>query len=176
MKVNVLAVIVFIMMAFCGCSAPLADFYYLPEIKLKNRFKEDFKDFSLPEINEIKLNENKKIFPYAEFNRVWEAVSVVMMQEGVLMYSSKDKGLLAVAVSPPVVFFIERNKPINVYLYYMVNLYNYGNDEKGKFSLSRENFKDAVGKDVDCEAAMSNNIFDKISTQIYANQKWRYLN
>jgi len=161
--------------ALAGCTSYIDRYRYLPELRLHKAFETNFHDFEFPETTTIKTHGTKKDFPYVTFDRAWNAIVAILMQEGVIIRSLKDKGLIAVTTSPPMAFLIEDyNKGVSIYLYIMEDFYDSVDGTK-KFSLQNEKCKDENNTVINCKKRISEVFFGKISTEIYADKKWQYL-
>ena len=138
-------IILFALLLICssmlvGCASQLSEFTCLPDLKLHKHMEENFKDLSMPSLEEIKTKGIKKSYSYVDFDKVWDSVSIVLMQNGVIFRASKEKGIIALTSAPPSVFLIEEGNDIEVYLYIMESLYDRLDGEE-KFSLKDEKCK-----------------------------------
>ena len=114
----------------------------------------------------ISAEDTSKSYPYATFDEVWDSAIIVLMQQDIIVHSSKDSGVIATVMRPPVVVLLEEGKDtIVVYLYWMDYVYK-SLDEPQKMTVAFEEYE---------LKKKSYDLFDKLSTQIYAGKKWKYL-
>lgn len=152
-------ILFFLLFVFCGCAAPVI------RTELDHLYEKNFDGFGVPEIIDIKKGGENKGFPYTTFDEVWDSAIIVLMQRGIIVNSSKDSGIITVITTPPISIFVERGEVITIYLKWMDNLYR----RSDKPGLATDKF-DSYDK-----TKMANAFFDKLSTQVYAKEKWKYL-
>lgn len=134
--------------------------------RLDQLFERDFDGLSLPGADEIKSESTSKRYPHATFDEVWDSAIIVLMQQGVIVQAVRNSGLITTTMTPPVVVFLEKEEEaILVYLYWMDDLYR-SVDEPERRSVRFEEYE---------LRRMSDDLFDKLSTQLYAGKKWKYL-
>jgi len=131
--------------------------------RMAQLFATDFKDFKAPDASLITAGASRG-FENATYDEVWEATVVVLMQDGVIVRSSKDAGVLVGLTRPPRAVYVEpaRAGRIRVYIYSLRELYTTV-DEPGWQLVTY--FPE--GKEDD--------FFDRVSGQLYAGKKWKYL-
>lgn len=148
-------------LCFWGC-APKKE---IVRTELDQLFEKNFEDFVTPDINKIKLEGKSKSFPYVTFDEVWHSAIIVLMQHGIIARAFKDTGVIVTITTPPLVLFIEKGEVVTGYLHIMDYLYK-RIDEPEKVALRFSIQK----KEEICDS-----FFDRLSTQIYSSQKWKYL-
>jgi hypothetical protein len=57
-----------------------------------------------------------KTFPYVTFDEVWDAVILVVMQQGVIVQASKDNAVISVNAEQPFTISIMRGEEVNVHI------------------------------------------------------------
>ena len=143
---------------FSGCATPVV------KTELDQLYEKNFEGFEISKIS-VKNEGISKSFPYATFDEVWDAVILVFMQHGVIAYAAKDNGVVAVITTPPMVVFVEKGDNVTVYLKWMDKLYR----RLDKPALATVKFDSYIKR------KFADNVFDRLSTQIYAKGKWQYL-
>jgi len=128
-------------------------------------FEKDFQGFALPEIDEIKEGAGRGTFRYTEFDQVWDSAIIVLMQQGVVLKASKEAGIIVGMGEWPLGILVERSDPVNVHIRLITNLYKRLDDPK----------KTAFDFQPDNLAKIHRSFYDKLATQVYAGQKWKYL-
>ncbi len=134
------------------------------ETKMYQLFERDFEQFAASGIDKIKEGERRS-FPHVEFDEVWDSVISVLMQQGVVLRSAKESGVIVGMGSVPLSIFIERREPVNVYVNIMLDIYKTSDElERAviEFKSSKLN-------------RISENFLDQLATQVYAEKKWKYL-
>lgn len=124
--------------------------------KLDQLFEKNFEGLEVPEANEIKNDDVKEGFPYTTFDKVWDSSIIVLMQRGIIVRASRESGTILTITSPPLAIFVEKGDVITVYLKRMYNLYEREHSMVENIQIART-------------------FFDKLATQVYAGQKWKYL-
>ena len=76
-----------------SCGAPIT------KTKLDLLYEKNFEGFEVPNIDLIKKGEVRD-FPYVTFDQVWDSSILILMQQGIIVRSLKDKGIIAVATPP----------------------------------------------------------------------------
>lgn len=160
--------IFFILFLLIFSCAPMAKAAVKTELDLL--FENNFEGINVPEVNDIKAWGVNRLFPYASFDQVWDSTVNILMQQEIIAWMSKDKGTIIVVRNyPPSAIFVDRNEPINVYLFFMWNLYNVVGDRKAVSPLTVNKANQSKLK------ANQGNFFDKLATQLYTDEKWKYL-
>ncbi len=150
--------ILFISSLFFGCAPKIV------KSELDQLFEKNFEGFEIPEVGWIKGGESRS-FPYATFDEVWDATILVLMQQGIIVRSSKDTGRIVTITKPPIAIFVERGEVVAVYLNWMEHLYKRGD----KPEVVTAQFK------LNAARKMAKDFFDKLATQVYAGEKWKWL-
>ena len=90
----------------------------------------------------------------------------MLMQQDIIVHLSKDSGVIVVVTSPPGVFLIEEQTDvISVHLYWMEDLYRVvGEPDKIDRLFLKSDLEEK-----------SDYLFGILSTQLYADKKWKYL-
>ena len=151
-------VIVFILSVFFGCAPKIV------KTELDQLFENNFEGFEIPEERWIKEGLSRS-FPYATFDEVWDATILVLMQQGIIVRSSKDTGRIVAITKPPIAIFVERGEVATVYLNWMEDLCR----RVDKPEVVTVQFK------LDAARKMAKDFFDKLATQLYAGEKWKWL-
>jgi len=157
-------------------------------------FVKDCQGLVVPDVATIKSANVSRSYPYATFDQVWDAAVIVLMQESIIVRAerSQQSGLLAMFTGPPFVSttvrmpniglqkFVQNvtyarpqlvalleggTEDVTVYLYWMQGLYE---NQTGPKMMVVEFPKDRLENE-------SKVLFDKLATQIYTRQKWKYL-
>ncbi len=89
----------------------------------------------------------------------------VELARKIVVRVSKDTGIIAVVSGTPFVVFVERGEPVNVYVDCMFNLYRQVNNPSVSVLKAAPDLKEKTAKA----------FFDKLATQVYADEKWKYL-
>lgn len=157
-RIILISAILFISSVFFGCGPKIV------KTELDQLFDKNFEGIEIPEVRWIKEGESRG-FPYATFDEVWNANILVLMQQGIMVRSSKDTGRIITIAKPPLAIFVERGEVVNVHLNWMEHLYR----RVDKPEVVTVQFKlNAINK-------MTKNFFDKLATQVYAGDKWKWL-
>lgn len=168
----------YIAIIFYGCNQQ-AKFL---KTEMDELFAQDFRNFPVPEIAKIKAESKKQGYPYVTFDEVWEATIIVAMQEGFIIRSLRDIGILVLvpiqslkgggknryyAGSPPMAIFVEKGETTAVHLGWTENLYReLSNKQERRILVEfKPNEKEMI----------AGRFFDKLSTQVYSGHKWKYL-
>lgn len=132
--------------------------------KLDELFDKNFEGLDTPEITWIKKGVSRS-FPYRTYEQVWDALVLVMIQQGIVVRVSKEEGTMLVVSSLPIAVFVERGETITVYINWITDLYK---------SVKKP---DEVAVSVELEEAqkITDSYFDKIATQLYSNERWKWL-
>ncbi|MBI4707976.1 MAG: hypothetical protein HY761_08640 [Candidatus Omnitrophica bacterium] len=118
--------------------------------ELDQHFDNNFEGLIVPDVTEIKSVGKSKSFPYTSFDNVWDSAIKVLMQEGIIVRASKNTGIIVTIAKPSFAIFVDRGEEIiTVYLKHMENL--------------------------DWSGGQSGVFFDKLATQLYCDEKWKYL-
>jgi len=137
--------------------------------KLDRHFAERFRSFEAPAADKIKTEGVSREFPYASYDTVWDAATVVVMQNWIVVHANNRQGVIAAVsgqpASLPMAVLVEKRDPVVVHLRWMTELFG-KIDEPSElvFDLSEENKNE-----------LTKVFFDKLSTQVYAGEKWKYL-
>lgn len=178
-----------------GCMPKIDESNWLAaETGVHQLFAKDCEGFAVPDAATIKSANVSKNYPYVTFDQVWDAAVIVLMQESIIIHAerSQKSGILATFTGPPfvsttvnmpkmgltkwvnnvtyarppLVALLEwGTEDVTVYLYWMQGLYE---NQTGSKMMVVEFSKDCLENE-------SKVLFDKLSTQIYARQKWNYL-
>lgn len=143
---------------FFGC-APKA-----VKTELDQLFENDFEGLNVPAVTKIKEDGINKDFPYATFDEVWDSVITVLMQQRIIVRGSKETGTIVTVTGTPLVIFVEQAETVTVHVDCMCNLFKQADDPKAVIPKATLDFKEKTAK-----------FFDKVSTQVYADEKWKYL-
>jgi len=159
LKMTVLFILFFVPSMFFGCAPKVVT------TELDQLFEKDFEGFEVPEISKIKEWGGSKDYPYVTFDDVWESTIIVLMQQGTIVRSSKNTGVIVTITTPPLAVFVEGGEVIKVYLHWMENLYK----RLDKPEMVTVKFEAAAME------KRNKTFFDKLSTQLYSNEKWKWL-
>lgn len=162
-QVSLVIIIIFVLSVFLGCAPEKV----IVKTKLDQFFENSFEGFEVPDVAKIKEDGESKNFPYATFDEVWDATILVLMQQGFIVRSSKDKGFIVIIDDLPRIVFLERGDIVTVYLSWMDGL------ERCPSSLLEE--KNSIIANFYKSNIMTKIFFDKLSTQVYAKEKWKWL-
>ena len=133
------------------------------DTRLTQVFAHDFKDFPVPAVSVIQSGQSKT-FDNASYDEVWDAVALVLIQDGVIVHSSKDTGVVVGLTRPPLAVYVDRGgSTVPVSLHWMEDLYTAVDEPRAPLVQFAE--LDKKAKD----------FFDRVSTQLYAGKKWKYL-
>ena len=134
------------------------------ETSIYELFEKDFNGFELPDIQTIK-GAGKGRFPNIDFEEAWDSVIIVLMQQGIILKTSKESGVIVGMGRWPLGVYIERGEPLYVHIRVITNLYRRLDEpEQTAFDFQAMNLED-----------IHKQFYDKLSTQIYSRQKWKYL-
>ena len=158
-------------------------------------YAKDCKGFVVPDAAAIKSANVSIRYSQAMLDQVWDAAVILLMQESIIIHAEKTQrsGLLATFTGPlflnttvnmpniglqkwvqnvtyarpPLVVLLEEEgtERVSVYLYWMQNLYDNVNEPKIRLVEFPQDLVEREGKE----------LFDKLSTQVYATEKWKYL-
>jgi len=158
-------------------------------------YAKDCKGFVVPDAAAIKSANVSIRYSQATLDQVWDAAVILLMQESIIIHAEKTQrsGLLATFTGPlflnttvnmpniglqkwvqnvtyarpPLVVLLEEEgtERVSVYLYWMQNLYDNVNEPKIRLVEFPQDLVEREGKE----------LFDKLSTQVYATEKWKYL-
>lgn len=157
---KIFVTLILIPFIFFGCGPKTVN----TKTEICRLFETDFGGFTVPEIDKIKQGEGKS-FPYTEFDEVWDSAIIVLMQQGIVLRSSKDSGIIVAIGSLPLSIFVERGERVHVYINVMEDLYKRLDDPE---KIALEFSPDRLDK-------IYTNFFAKLATQVYAGKKWKYL-
>ena len=175
------------------------------ETKLGRFLENNFEGFEVPEITEIKEEGKSKRFPYVTFDEVWDSIIIASMQQGIIVRSSRDTGIMVTVTSwplvasysikdpilvwkripltgiisaPPLAIFVERGEVVTVYLNWMGSLFKELHEAypvKHEKSYAEAQYAEAQKAYAQAEEKMIKDFFNKLAIQIYAGEKWNYL-
>lgn len=151
--------ILFILSVLFSCAPTIV------KTELDQLFEKNFESLKIPEVTMIKSKGINKSFPYVTFDKVWDSTMKVLIQQGIIVRASKDTGVVIAITTPPLAMFVERGEVITVHLNWMEDLYK---------RLDKPELVTAVFMPDDKEK-MAKTFFDKLATQVYAEEKWKYL-
>ncbi len=158
---TIVAVLVLLSLLLSGCGPQTRRVE--TDVRMSQLFAGDFKDFRAPDVSTIKTGETK-VFSNATYDEVWDAVAVVLVQDGVVIHSSKDSGVVVGLTRPPLAVHVGKARGrIPVYLYWMTDLYTSADDPE----IQLVHFPDLSEK--------AGKFLDRVSVQLYAARKWKYL-
>lgn len=143
---------------FFGCAPPII------KTELDVLFEKNFEGFESPEVTYIKKGVSRN-FPYATYDQVWDATILVMIQQGIIVRSSKDDGIIVTVTTPPLAIFVERGEVVTVYLNWMTHLYR--RIDKPEVVT--------VAFELNEAQKIAETFFGKLATQLYAAEKWKWL-
>lgn len=158
-KILLIFIVFVILPVFFGCAPKVV------KTQLDQLFENNFEGLTVPEVSKLKQDGISKSFPYASFDKVWDSTITVLMQQRIIVRGSKETGTIVTVTGTPLVIFVERAEPVSVYLDYMFSLYRAVDNPKAVTPQSKPDFKEKKAKD----------FFDKLATQVYADDKWKYL-
>jgi len=161
-KTILILAILFISSIFVGCAPKRV------KTELDQFFEKNFEGFEIPEARWIKEGESRSFF-YKTFDEIWDATILVLMQQGIMVRSSKDTGRIVTITKYPIAIFIERGKDnkkdVTVYLNCMKHLYRRVDKPRVITVQVKSDDVKMIAKD----------FFDKLATQVYAREKWKWL-
>lgn len=105
----------------------------------------------------------KMEIPHTSFDVVWDSAIIVLMQQGIIFHSSKDTGIIVTTEKPLLVVRVEKGNIITAYAL----RYSYGKNDEGK--------EVPVPQNKPAYEDLYKTFFHKLSTQVYAGEKWEYL-
>lgn len=158
-KMTIPLVLFFLFHMFFGCSPKVF------KTELDELFENDFEGLNIPENAQIKKEGINKSFPYATFDKVWDSAIIVLMQQRIIVRASKDTGKIVTVSGTPIIILVERSEPVSIYFDCMYYLNKQINNPKAVMPMIEPDFKEKTGKA----------FFDKVATQVYADEKWKYL-
>jgi hypothetical protein len=159
-RANFLAIMLIIIILLSGCAHPVI------KSQLDQLYEKNFEGLEVPDASKIKAEGKGQNFPYASYDDVWDSTIMVLIQNGSIVKSSKDSGIIvSVGSIPPYAFFVEKGESPNIYIYGMWDVYKRVDNPK-LFTVQR------VDKSVEVTAKL---YFDRISTQLYSGEKWKWL-
>ena len=90
---------------------------------------------------------------------------VVLVQHGVILCSSKERGIIVGMEEIPLAIHVEQGEPIHVFINTAKNLYR------------RVDSPDELVYEPDAEILQKfyEDFLDKLTTQLYSGEKWQYL-
>ncbi len=154
------ALVVATSLGLCGCASTST----VAKPPWEQLFESGFDGLAVPETGEIHVRGTHRSFPHTTSGTVWDAAMVVLMQQGLIVRSSKPSGVFIIVTTPPLAVAIEPSEPVLVSVKSLEHLY--GGDTAttvppaGAGGTPRPNV----------EA-----FFDLLTTQVYVGEKWRYL-
>lgn len=171
-KIILFLVSFFALTVLAGCAS------IKPQIKteLDLLFEKNFTALDTPSVSKIKEYASVKSYPHATFDQVWDAAIIMLIQQGVMARSSKDSGIIIAITQPPSAWFIDKSVTINVYVAWLGDFYT-----KKLYKLTNEDYMYMAQHGSFDKMPMMRRIkgkeqlLDKLSTQIYAGQKWKYI-
>jgi len=192
---RVTPILVLLPVLLLGCMPTIDESKWVgAETGVHQLFAKDCQDFVVPDAATIKSANVSKSYPYATLDQVWDAAVILLMQESIIVHAerSQKSGLLATFTGPPfisatvdmphigskklvrnftysrpplVALLEESTNVVAVYLYWMQGLYESQTEPRKVIVEFPEDILEKEGKE----------LFDRLSTQIYARQKWNYL-
>lgn len=134
-------------------------------------FENNFVGIEVPEPAKIKEGAEKKEFPYVRFEEVWDAVLVVLIQQGIVVRTFKDSGVIIAVSDPPTVLYVDHREPVTVYLNWLGKFYG-----KKLYRLSTEDLLAGnIKRHSRPDDLMAKILLERFATQIYVREKWKYL-
>jgi len=135
------------------------------ETEMYHLFEKDFKEFHLPDVVKAKPNWGTKTLPYVTFDEVWDSVLILSTQDGFIIGSSKETGVVVGVHYVPFIIFVEKGEPVKVYIDVMEDLYRRLDDPKKIAVLFKPSILHLAFGD----------FLEKLATQVYSDLKWKYL-
>lgn len=179
-----------------GCMPKINESTWMgAETGVHQLFAKDCEGFAVPDAATIKSANVSRNYPHVTFERVWDAAVILLIQESIVVHAerSQKSGLLATLTGPafisatvdmpniglqewvqnvtysrpPLVVLLEEEdtEGVSVYLYWMQNLYDSVNEPKIRLVEFPQDLVEQESKE----------LFDKLSTQVYVSEKWKYL-
>jgi hypothetical protein len=158
-KVLILGLLVASLSALVSCASKTA------KTELDLLYESNFEGLSVPTAAEIKRQGEEKQFPHTTLDEVWDSAILVLMQRGVIARSQRDSLVVVSIAAPPAAIFMEEDEGVRVYIYWMQHLYRQvGKPDKMVVEFTPERTQE-----------MTQALFDRLATQVYSGQKWKYL-
>lgn len=149
--------LLFLFFLFFSSSSPATEIVRLVE--------NNFQHLNVPPINTIKAGGVSKTYTDTNFENVWHATILVLMQEGILVRSSKEAGVIVAFREPPATILVERGQQVTVYLYWMEDVYKpLDGDEEAMIKFPPEE-----------KEKLANNFFYKLTRQAHPAARWKFL-
>jgi len=133
--------------------------------KLHKLKTDDFRDFAIPDTEEIISGGYQTALPHVTFDEVWDAVVIVAMQRGIVVRVDKATARLVVLFDAPVALYVAGADPVAIHGKLLENLYETLDDTE-KVEAKFASF---------AQERIVKGFCDLVSTQVYASQKWQYL-
>ena len=139
--------------------------------KVNELFQDDFRGLTVPELSVIKQSGRTRDFFFVSRNRVWDALIIVAMQDGVIAKAQKSQGVLVFMTPVPFIVLVEKvddvwdHTKVSVDIMQELLL-------KGTNRSEENNGESEYQKEL---AIAIETLMDKISIQVYASDKWDYL-
>jgi len=167
---NRLFVLIFLFAWSCaGCASTGAIESSQPSIDDKTRlhyyFENDFAGFEPPTAERIMKDGYQKDFPEVTLAEVWDAVVLVLMQQGIMMHVSKDSGILVCVLQVPMGIYVPSEGEPRVYAVILEELYDPLDDSPKVLAKFKPDAQETITKA----------FFDSLVTEVYAGRKWEYL-
>jgi hypothetical protein len=161
------------------------------DTKLDESFRHDFKEYKL-EPASIKQTSVDRTFPQVNFDEVWEASLVVLMQSGIIVKADKNAGVILCITTPPAALYVERGESPRVYVRVAEELFEYESYHRIKSVINpavvitgKAQESDVMDKvqergnayrpTVAERDAVTTKLLDMLAAQLYAGKKWKYL-
>jgi hypothetical protein len=130
--------------------------------------EERFYDFETPDAGKIKEKGENKEFSHISFDKVWDGLIAVAIQEGVVVKTSKEKGVIVIASHPFIMsVLVEKSRAINVYtrLDSIDEIVSGASGDSGiKLKLASSASEGRIKLFLEC-----------LATEVYASERWKYL-
>ncbi len=107
-KIIIMIMLACILPGLSGCFVPVKP--PKPKTEIQLLYANHFTGLKIPEIEEIKASETSKNYPYVTFDEVWESVILVLMQQGIIVRSLKETGIIVAVSNPHLALFVERDE------------------------------------------------------------------
>jgi len=133
--------------------------------------KNNFKGIEHVNIDWIKKESESKSYPYASFDQVWDSTIIILIQKGIIVKASKDKGIIVTITNPPSAILVEKNDIVTVYLKWIEDLYRQFNPSQ---DISYKSDRIEIVKEM-VKKEKAKSFLDNLATQIYAGEKWKYV-
>lgn len=133
---------------------------------LKILFEKRFEELTIPVETDIKKTKMKREYLHTNFEELWDAAIVILVQKVLIVHASKNsRTLIAVnPAKPPIPFTIyieEKDNMFILYFYPMRNLYETKNAKA----------ENVISIEADKEKELAEFLFDRIATELYIATK-----